>query len=124
MLAVPNLDVVNKTVISYTNFPHIRIDLQVAVGVDENIEKARKLLLQMADERSVMTDPAPRVVVEELNDYNILLELQVWIENEREHISERYALRESIYNAFRDANIHMPYETIQLSPFKIEGPTN
>jgi len=124
MLAVPNLDVVNKTVISYTNFPHIRIDLQVAVGVDENIEKARKLLLQLADERSVMTDPAPRVVVEELNDYNILLELQVWIENEREHISERYALRESIYNAFRDANIHMPYETIQLSPFKIEGPTN
>lgn len=124
MLAVPNMDVVNKTVTSYTNFPHIRIDLQVTIGVEEDIEKARTILLQLADDRNVMDDPAPRVVVEELNDYNILLELQVWIENEREHVGERYALRESIYNAFREAEINMPYETIQLAPFKVEGARN
>jgi small conductance mechanosensitive channel len=124
MLAVPNLDVVNKTVTSYTNFPHIRIDLQVTIGVEEDIEKARKLLLRLADGRDVMDDPAPRVVVQELNDYNILLELQVWIENEREHIAERYALREAIFNAFRDADINMPYETIQLAPFSIKNKAN
>ena len=124
MLAVPNLDVVNKTVTSYTNFPHIRIDLQVTIGVEEDIEKARKLLLQLAENRNVMEDPSPRVVVQELNDYNILLELQVWIENEREHVAERYILREAIFNAFREADINMPYETIQLAPFRIEDKPN
>lgn len=124
MLAVPNLDVVNKTVTSYTNFPHIRIDLQVTIGVEEDIEQARKLLLELAENRNVMDTPSPRVVVQELNDYNILLELQVWIENEREHVAERYILREAIFNAFRDADINMPYETIQLAPFSIESNPN
>jgi len=124
MLAVPNLDVVNKTVTSYTNFPHIRIGLQVTIGVEEDIEKARKLLLEIAKNRNAMDNPTPRVVVQELNDYNVLLELQVWIKNEREHIAERYALRETIYNAFRDADINMPYETIQLAPFRIENNQN
>lgn len=120
MLAVPNLDVVNKTVTSYTNFPHIRIDVEVTVAVDEDIERARKILLKVADQRNFMNDPAPRVVVQQLNDYNILLELQVWIENEREHIIERYELREAILNAFRESQVEMPFETIQLAPFELK----
>lgn len=32
MLAVPNTEVINKTVVSYTNFPHLRITVPVTVG--------------------------------------------------------------------------------------------
>ena len=90
MLAVPNVDVVNKTVTSYTNFPHLRLDVQVTVGVTEDIDKARKLLISLVSDRNLyMDEPPPSVVVRELNDYNVLLELRVWIENEREHLQER-----------------------------------
>ena len=121
MLAVPNVDVVNKTVTSYTNFPHIRLDVQVTVGVTEDIDKARKLLIGLVSDRNLyMDEPPPSVVVRELNDYNVLLELRVWIENEREHLQERFKLREAIFNAFNRNNIEMPFETIQLAPFQME----
>ncbi|NGP77987.1 mechanosensitive ion channel family protein [Balneolaceae bacterium YR4-1] len=120
MLAVPNVDVVNKTVTSYTNFPHLRLDIQVTIGVSEDIEKARKILMDLVSDPSYMGEPRPSVVVRELNDYNVLLELRVWIENEREHLQERFRLREAIFNAFNRHNIEMPYETIQLAPFRME----
>ncbi|MDX1586497.1 MAG: mechanosensitive ion channel family protein, partial [Balneolaceae bacterium] len=121
MLAVPNVDVVNKTVTSYTNFPHLRLDVQVTVGVEEDIEKARRILIELvSDPSAYMEEPAPSVVVRELNDYNVLLELRVWIENERDHLQERFRLREAIFKAFNKNQIEMPYETIQLAPFQME----
>lgn len=121
MLAVPNVDVVNKTVTSYTNYPHLRIDIPVTIGVSEDVDKCREILLGLVKNNPVYIDePEPRVAVQELNDYNTLLELKVWIDNERNHIRERDKLREDIFNAFNSANIDMPYETIQLAPFQME----
>jgi len=121
MLAVPNLDMVNKTVTSYTNFPHLRLDLGVTISVHEDLDKARSILLDLVrDPEHYMTDPPPSVVVQQLNDYNVLLVLRVWINNEWEHLAERFQLREAIFNAFNKANIEMPYETIQLAPFQMQ----
>lgn len=118
MLAVPNVDVVNKTVASYTNFPHLRLDIQVTVGVNEDLDKARSILLRLVENNPIyMSEPVPSVVVKELNDYNVLIELRVWIDNERDHIPMRFQLRENIFKAFNKAGIHMPYETLQLAPF-------
>ncbi|PAU92666.1 mechanosensitive ion channel protein MscS [Aliifodinibius salipaludis] len=118
MLAVPNVDVVNKTVTSYTNFPHLRLDVPVTVGVNEDLDKARSILLNLLKNNHLyMSEPKPSVVVKELNDYNVLIELRVWIDNERDHIPMRFQLREDIFKAFNKAGIHMPYETLQLAPF-------
>ena len=37
MLAVPNTEIINKTVASYTNFPNLRLDIPVTIAVTENI---------------------------------------------------------------------------------------
>lgn len=122
MLAVPNVDVINKTVTSYTNFPHLRIDVQVTIGVNENLTEVRKVLLELVNENpSFMADPEPTVVVRELNDYNVLLELRAWIHDERQHLSTRFKLREEIFNALNNAHIQMPFETIQLEPVNIRA---
>jgi small conductance mechanosensitive channel len=84
MLAVPNTEVINKTVASYTNFPNLRIDVAVSVSVTEDLENARNILLETVKaDPDYMNDPPPRVVVKQLNDYNVILELQVWLEDER-----------------------------------------
>lgn len=120
MLAVPNVDVINKTVSSYTNFPHLRLDVQVTIDVNEDVDKARSILLKLVNNEKVyMTDPAPRVVVRALNDYNVLLELQAWIHNERDHQSLKFSLREEIFKAFNEHKIAMPFETIAIEPLKI-----
>ncbi len=119
MLAVPNAVVMNKTIASYTNFPHLRIDVRITIAVTEDIERVRGILLNLVRmDPDYLQDPAPRMVVILINDYNVAVELQVWLKNERTHIEKRFALRELAFKSLVAANIDMPFETIQLAPFK------
>ena len=120
MLAVPNSEIINKTVTSYTNFPNLRLDIEVTIGVAEDIEKARQALLGVIrDDPDYLKKPVARVVVTQLNDYNVALELQAWIKDERSHTQKRPELREKVFNALNAAQIEMPFETLQLTPLKV-----
>jgi len=121
MLAVPNTEMINKTVTSYTNFPHLRLDIQATVGVEEDINKVRQVLLDVIEgDPDFMDQPPARVIVTQLNDYNVAVELQAWIGNERVHISKRSELREKVFLALTEAQIEMPFETIKLTPLKVK----
>ncbi len=57
----------------------------------------------------------PRVITA-LNDYNIAMELRVWLSDEQRHIAARHALRETLFETLRTPGVDMPYETLSLSP--------
>ena len=120
MLAVPNTEIVNKTVASYTNFPNLRLDIPITIAVDEDIEKTRQILLRLTeDDPEYLNDPAPRVIVTALNDYNVAIELQAWLKDERQHVEKRFELRVKAFNALNQAGVQMPFETIQLAPMQV-----
>jgi small conductance mechanosensitive channel len=120
MLAVPNAEIINKTVTSYTNFPNLRLDIAVTVGVKENIEEVRQILINLIrDDPDYLTDPPARVVITQLNDYNVALEFQAWISDERNHVEKRFDLREKIFNTLNEMQVDMPFETLQLTPLKV-----
>jgi small conductance mechanosensitive channel len=115
MLAVPNTEIINTTVASYTNFPHLRIDVPFTVGVHEDLGRVRRTLLELVhDNDAYMSEPKPVVVVVTLNDYNVAMELRAWAHDERSHIQLRTALREAVFEALRDAGVDMPYETLRI----------
>jgi small conductance mechanosensitive channel len=115
MLAIPNSTVVATVVTSYTNFPHLRVDIPITIGVDENIGRVRQLLLDLVeDNEHWMDEPKPQVVATALNDYNVELELRAWLENEKEHVASRFTLREEMFEALTEAGVDMPYETLSV----------
>lgn len=121
MMAVPNSVVINKTVTSYTNFPHLRLDIPIAVAVTEDLERVRSLLLDLVNGNPVYREfPPPRVVVTNLNDYNVVLELQVWLDDERDHIAQRFQLRERMFDTLTRAGVTMPFETISITPIGLK----
>ncbi|MBW6474664.1 MAG: mechanosensitive ion channel family protein [Anaerolineaceae bacterium] len=114
MLAVPNAEVMNKTVTSYTNFPNIRLDIAVTIGAHEDLNRVRSILLSLVqDNPDYLSKPAPSVVVTQLNDYNVALELRVWLENERLHLQKKFELREQVFKTLTAHAVDMPYETVQ-----------
>lgn len=120
MLAVPNIEIINKTVASYTNFPNLRLDVAITIAPEEDINRTRRLLLSIVEDDSDYLDkPPPRVVVTEVNDYNITVELQAWLRDERQHIEKRFDLREKMFELLMRENIDMPYETIRYVPVDI-----
>ncbi len=122
MLAVPNSDIINKTVASYTNFPHLRLDIDLTVGVNEDLNRVRQVLLDViGDDPAYMEDPPARVVVTQVNDYNVAVSLQAWLHDEREHVARRFDLRERAFDALNAAGVEMPFETLQLRPLEIRS---
>ena len=120
MLAVPNAEIINKTVTSYTNFPNLRLDVGATVGVNEDLDKVRRVMLNVIqNDPDYLTSPPARVVVTQLNDYNVAVELQAWIKDERSHVEKKTELREKIFKALAAEKIEMPFETIQLTPLKV-----
>lgn len=120
MLAIPNAEAVRSTVASYTNFPHLRVEVPVDVGVDEDLAEVRRLLLEMVRERQgVLEKPAPSVAVGRLGDYSVTLTLMVWIEDERGHLGWKSDLREEAFETLRAAGVDMPYETVSLTPVEV-----
>jgi small conductance mechanosensitive channel len=88
--------------------------------VTEDLDRARDTLLALVSvDPDIISNPTPRVAVIALNDYNVALQLQVWIEDEKQHISKTFKLRESIFKAFNEAGIQMPFETLQLAPIDV-----
>ncbi|MBW2527244.1 MAG: mechanosensitive ion channel [Deltaproteobacteria bacterium] len=121
MLAIPNSTIVNTTVASYTNFPHLRLEVPLTVGVGEDLGRVRRLFLELVESDDRYCDEqAPGMVVKAINDYNVEVEFRVWLEDEKAHIAERFELRERIFEALREAGVEMPYETFQLAPFELE----
>lgn len=120
MLAVPNTEVMTKTVTSYTNFPHLRLDVEVTVAGTEDLDRVKTLLISLVEnDADYMTDPRPSVAVTRLNDYNIALELRAWLADERQHVQKRFDLREKVFRLLTAQGVDMPFETIQLAPHKI-----
>ncbi|MEL7170278.1 MAG: mechanosensitive ion channel family protein [Bacteroidota bacterium] len=117
MLAVPNATVINSVVASYTNFPNLRLGIEVTIGVNEDLGRVRRLLLALVeDDAAFMDTPPPRVVVTALNDYNVALDLQAWLRDERQHVQARFDLRERVFATLTEAGVDMPFETVQLRP--------
>ncbi len=124
MLAVPNTEIINTTVASYTNFPHLRIDVAITVGVNESIDRIRSLLLDLvASNDEYMDDPAPVLVVTALNDYNLEVQLRAWAHNERDHVRLRTSLREAAYKVLHSNGVDMPFETFRIEPLKVQTAT-
>ena len=120
MLAIPNARAVESVVASYTNFPHLRVDVPLDVGVGEDLGKVRRLLLEMVREKDgVLEEPAPSVVVNRLGDYSVTVTLMAWIEDERRHLSWKSDLREEAFEVLRAAGVDMPYETLSLTPVEV-----
>ncbi|TCV90286.1 mechanosensitive ion channel family protein [Sulfurirhabdus autotrophica] len=117
MLAIPNSVMANSAVASYTNFPHLRIDVELTIGPREQFDHVRKVFLDVIkDDPRFMNTPEPVMVVTAIGDYNVTTQFRVWIDDETQHISRRFELRERLFEAFRKSGIDMPYQTIQLAP--------
>lgn len=115
MVSIPNQNIAANKVISYTMFPHLRLDMDVTIGVEEPIEPARQAMLEIirGDER-FLKDPEPYVLVQELGDFYTKIQLRVWLDDTLTHIPVRGELREKIKDSFDAKGIEMPFETIEV----------
>lgn len=113
-VAVPNSKVWSDSIVNYSKFPNRRIDLVIGISYDDDIDKARDLILKLAkDEERVLDDPAAVVNVTNLGDSSVDLELRAWTKRQ-DYWNVRWGLIRDAKYALDKAGISIPYPHMQM----------
>lgn len=97
---VPNSKIVKETLINYHTTPYRRVDLDVAIRYEDDLDRARQVMVEImqADER-VLEKPAPTVFVLKLGDYGVHLGGRCWVPNQK-HWKARCDMLELVKKRF------------------------
>ncbi|UGU16541.1 mechanosensitive ion channel [Sinomicrobium kalidii] len=106
---IPNGKLSNENIINYSAESIRRENIISGISYDSNIKKAKDILLDIANSRdTVLQDPAPMVIVNELADSSINLSLRYWTKNEHFWDCRWYVLEEIKYR-FDAEGIEIPF---------------
>lgn len=109
LVRIPNETVLKATIKTYTAFDIRRIDTTVGIAYAEDIEEARKVILEYLNSEPVfLAEPPPIVFAEELADSSVNLKVLVWIRRV-DYIKAKETLVKGIKNALDKAGIEIPF---------------
>lgn len=77
---IPNSNLFTNAVTINTAFPQRRMQYDVGIGVGDDIDRAKALILEAVGQiDEVLKEPAPQVLVVELADFSVKLRVWFWI---------------------------------------------
>lgn len=113
-VAVPNSKIWSDAITNYSRLPNRRIDLVFGIGYEDDIDAARKLILELAEKDDrVLEDPAPVVNVTELGDSSVNLQVRAWTKRQ-DYWQARWDLIREVKYALDKAGISIPYPHVQM----------
>ncbi len=111
LIIVPNAELIKSTVHNLT-YPHprLRVQIDVGVGYDSDIDQVRQVMLDEADKHSiVLADPKASWYFLEFGDSSLNVSLRCWVADPSERFRTASELREGILTRFREEGIEIPF---------------
>lgn len=116
-IIVPNTDLATSSLINFSKQPTRRVDVNCGIAYGMSVDKARKVMLDLANgDARVLKDPAAVVVVTTLNDSSVDLQLRVWCKTE-DYWGVMGYLTENVYKEFGNNGVDIPFPqmTVHMS---------
>jgi len=109
MVRVPNEQMIKSTFINLSRFPIRRLDLQIGVAYKEDMEKVRRILMDVADRNALSLDePVPLFIYKGYGDSALEIQFSVWAKREN-FLPLRNSIYEEIKVAFDANGIEIPF---------------
>lgn len=109
---VPNDVISSQSLVNRSRKGRLRIEVEVGVDYETDLERARELALSAAKEADVVEDaPAPTVVSKRFGDSSILLGVRFWIDrpSARRYHRARTAVIGAVKRSFDEEGITIPF---------------
>ena len=114
LIYVPNGAMSSGTITNYTLTPTRRVEWVIGIEYGEDVEKARKVVLDiLQSDKRVKDDPAPTVVLSELNNSSVDMTIRCWVDND-DYWNVLFQTREKIYNTFNANGIGFPFPQVTV----------
>jgi small conductance mechanosensitive channel len=111
VIIIPNNEIMKRDIVNYTILStKIRVRINIGIAYDADIEKAKALIVNVAESVAwISKSPAPKVVVRNFGESSVDLQLRVWIEDARKRMDTISHVTDKIKAAFDEHGIEIPY---------------
>ena len=115
MVCIPNGKLADSPVTNLTNQESRRIDFPVSISYDENIDRVRTVLLNVASECQTLSKTHESLVfVQDFDSSSVRVVLRVWAITDK-YWETRFEIREAIKKAFDAEGIEIPYDHMDVN---------
>ena len=111
VIVIPNNEIMKRDIINYTIITSkIRVRVNIGIAYDADMEKAKELIIKVADTADwIAKDPPPKVVVRNFGASSVDLQLRVWINDARKRMDTISYVTDNIKTEFDKGGIEIPY---------------
>ena len=121
LIVLPNSLITTAPIINFTAKPHRRIDIPVGVGYDDDLKRAKQILMKIAqDHPHVLPEPAPSVIVSKLSESSVDLILLAWTRT-KDFGETRSDLTEAVRTEIIGSGLNIPYPQRDLHVYHHNG---
>lgn len=115
-VVIPNGLLSSDKVINYTKQQTRRVDIDITISYDSDVEIAKKSALRAAQQEKLVlnTPEAPFARVFGYSDSAVVLKVRVWCKTE-DYWTVYYNMTESIRKCFIEDNVEIPYQKIDVN---------
>nr|ART35415.1 A344 [uncultured bacterium]ART40177.1 K741 [uncultured bacterium] len=107
-IVLPNSTITNGEIINLTPDVRRRVELVIGIGYNDDIDKAKGLISALFDDKRILEDPAPDVVVYSLGDNSVNLGVRVHVAND-DWFGVKCDLTERIKKSFDANGVSIPF---------------
>ncbi|MDR8365586.1 mechanosensitive ion channel domain-containing protein [Pseudomonas sp. JL3] len=107
-IIVPNGNLSNGIIINTNRQPTRKVVFDVGVAYEADLQKAREVLLDLAKDPRVLTDPAPEAVISMLGDSSITVSLRAWVKT-ADYWNVMFMFNEQSRDRLKTAGIDIPF---------------
>lgn len=123
-VVIPNSTIVNSSLTNYTANPTRRIDLIIGVSYESDLKLVKKVLYKiLADHNLVLDVPKPVVLLKEFNASSLDFQVKFWTKTDS-YYTTLGEINELIIEEFRNNNIEIPYNKLDVQIKEMVGDKN
>jgi MscS family membrane protein len=111
VIIIPNNEIMLRDIINYTTISErIRVRINIGIAYDADMQKAKDIILEVADSAEwVAKDPPPQVVVRKFGESSVDLQLRAWINDARRRMNTISYITDTVKTRFDENGLEIPY---------------
>tara|TARA_R110002072_G_scaffold178580_2_gene334626 strand:+ start:10928 stop:11719 length:792 start_codon:yes stop_codon:yes gene_type:complete len=108
-IIIPNSGITGGNITNYSAKDTRRVDMVFGIGYDDDIKKAKDLLMELiTDDERILKDPEPVVAVSELADSSVNFVVRPWVSS-ADYWGVKFDFTEAVKLRFDKESISIPY---------------
>ncbi len=114
IIYVPNSTISTGIINNYSQAATRRVDWNISISYGDDVEVARRVLMQMmTEDKRVKQDPAPVVYLTSLGSDAVNISARAWVDN-ADYWGVFFELNERIYSELPKHGLHFPFPQLSV----------